>query len=224
MQTRVIVVDDEPLVRSGVAMLLGGYDDIAVIGEAADGEHALRLTTELQPDVVLMDLRMPGTDGIATILAMTADDFGPGDRPPRILALTTFNDEESVRDALRAGANGFLVKDNAPANLAAAVRSLAAGDCWLDPSIAAHVITALRDSPLPGGSPSTLLGRLTPREREILTRLASGRSNAQIAADLYLSEATVRTHISRILMKTGVGDRTKAVVLAYQSGLVQPAS
>jgi DNA-binding NarL/FixJ family response regulator len=219
----VLIVDDEPLVRGGIAMLLSGQDDVAVVGQAGDGDEALETALRLRPTVVLMDLRMPGRDGISTIGRMTEDDFWSEDRPARILALTTFDEEELVHGALRAGADGFLVKDNAPRHLLEAVRTIATGRSWLDPTVSGHVIAALRGAGLPG-SPGALLGRLTPREIEILSHIAQGRSNADIARLLVLSEATVRTHVSRILMKTGVGDRASAVVLAYQSGLVKPAS
>jgi DNA-binding NarL/FixJ family response regulator len=219
----VLIVDDEPLIRGGIAMLLSGHEDVVVVGEAGDGDEAVRAALDLQPTVVLMDLRMPGTDGISTIRRMTADHFWADDRPARILALTTFDEEELVYGALRAGADGFLVKDNAPRHLLEAVRAVASGRSWLDPTIAGHVIAALRAAGLPG-SPNALLGRLTAREQEILAHIAQGRSNTDIAGTLVLSEATVRTHVSRILMKTGVGDRASAVVLAYQSGLVRPAN
>lgn len=222
MLIEVVVVDDEPLVRGGIVMLLTGQDGLVVVGEASNADEALALVARLRPSVVLMDLRMPGLEPTLAIATLTGTD-APADRPPvRVLALTTFNDEQSVRGALRAGADGFVVKDNAPGHLVQAIRTLADGGTWLDPTVAGQLVAALRESPLPG-RPTELLGHLTPREREVLALVAGGRSNQEIARSLFLSEATVRTHVSRILMKTGVGDRASAVVLAYQSGLVSPS-
>jgi len=216
----VLVVDDEPLVRGGVTMLLGSQPDLKVVGEAGDGAAAIVLVAQLQPAVVVLDLRMPGLDGLGVIRRLAADDIGVRAGSTRILVLTTFGEHDSVHEALRSGADGFLVKENAPRHLADAVRTVAGGDAWLDPTIAGHVIASLRAAPL-AGSPDSLRDRLTPRECEVLAAVALGRSNAHVAQELFLSEATVRTHMSRILMKTGVGDRAAAVALAYQSGLVR---
>lgn len=218
---KVLVADDQALVRGGIIMLLTAQADIEVIGEAENGDEAVDKARAQRPDVVLMDLRMPGTDGITATSILSQDpNHEEQDQLTRVLVLTTFNDDESVYGALRAGASGFLVKDQAPAHLVEAVRAIAAGDSWIDSTIAAQVLRVLASVPQVG-RPTSLLARLTPREQEVLVLMASGLSNADITARLVLSEATVRTHVSRILMKTGSRDRTQAVVLAYQSGLVQ---
>lgn len=218
---RVLVADDEALVRGGIVMLLGSQPDLEVVGEAVNGDDAVAQVRSLRPDVVLMDLRMPGVDGVEATRLLTEDPVDQrADSVVKVLILTTFNDDESVYGALGAGAHGFLVKDQAPRHLVEAVRVVASGDSWIDSTVAAKVLRALGDVPRPG-HPSAAVARLTPREREILVLMASGLNNAQITERLVLSEATVRTHVSRILMKTGSRDRTQAVVLAYQSGLVR---
>lgn len=215
---RVLVVDDDALVRSGIRMLLGEAADVEVVGEAADGAAALDLAGRLSPDVVLMDLRMPGSDGIATTRVLSSGADSGGD-PPRVLVLTTFDDEQSVAAALRAGARGFLVKDGAADHLAGAIRTIAAGGSWLDPSASAAVIRLVQGLPGQDRLAAAALERLTPRERGVLALMAQGLTNEHIGRRLVLSPATVRTHVSRILMKTGAHDRSQAVVLAYQGHL-----
>lgn len=222
MSIGVVIVDDEPLIRAGIGMLLRAAPDVEVLGEADDGAGAVEVTGRLRPDVVLMDLRMPGTDGIAATRTLV-EDRAPGDAPVvKVLVLTTFDDDEAVYGALRAGASGYLLKHAAPADLATAVRRVAAGDAWLDPTVAARVIAAVAATDPHRDDPPARLARLTDREREVLVLMAHGRSNTDIADDLVISEATVRTHVNRVLMKTGAPNRTNAVVLAYQSGLVVP--
>lgn len=222
MTVTVVVADDDPLVRSGVAMLLRSAADTEVVGEAADGAAAVALARDRRPDVVLMDLRMPGTDGIAATRALTAERAEDPDLLTRVLVLTTFHDDDAVHGALRAGASGYLLKHTAPTDLVPAVRRVAAGDSWLDPAVAGRVIAALARTDPDHDDPDEQLSRLTAREREVLTLMAHGRSNDEIAAGLVLSGATVRTHVNRILMKTGTGNRTNAVILAFRSGLVDP--
>jgi len=212
---RVLVAEDEALVRAGCVMLLGAAPDIEVVGEAADGAEAVRLAAELRPDVVLTDLRMPGLDGIDATAAITA-----GADPPTVLVLTTFNEQEAVQRALAAGASGFLLKHAAPADLVTAIRHCAAGDGWLDPSVIGGVVDALRRAGPRGPATPKALEVLTARERQVLVLMARGRSNREISAELVISEATTRTHVAHVISKTGSRDRTQAVVLAYQSGLM----
>lgn len=211
--TRVLLVDDEELVRTGLRMILAAEDDIEVVGEAADGDAAARRCRELEPDVVLMDLRMPRVDGLAATRAVRALP-----RPPAVIVLTTFDLDEHVYEALAAGAVGFLLKDVPAAQLVQAIRVAAAGDAMLAPSVTRRLIARFaRPGPAPAG---TLPDDLTPRELEVLRLLAEGLSNAEIAARLYVGDATVKTHVARVLTKCGVRDRVQAVVLAYRSGLV----
>jgi DNA-binding NarL/FixJ family response regulator len=219
----VLVADDQPLVRGGIAMLLTGQPDISVVAEAGTGHEAIALAERHQPDVVVMDLKMPDLDGVTATQTLTAEGRDP-DRLVKVLILTTFNDDESVYAALRSGASGFLLKDTAPARLVEAVRTVAAGRSWIDPDVGAQVIRALTSEPSLGAPTSQRVARLTPREREVLVLMARGLSNTEISARFVLSEATVRTHVARILMKTGSRDRSQAVVLAYQSDLVRPTS
>ena len=218
----ILIADDDVLVRGGIAMLLAGESDVRLVGQAGSGDEAVRLAYELRPTLVLMDLRMPGLDGVEATRRIVDEPTLTGDEVVRVLVLTTFSDDESLHSALRAGASGFLIKDAAPRFLVEAIRSVAAGASWLDAAVAGQVIRALAAAPHPS-SPNVdegAVGRLTAREREVLQLMAAGRSNAEIRDLLVLSEATVRTHVSRILMKTGSRDRTQAVVLAYRSGLV----
>jgi DNA-binding NarL/FixJ family response regulator len=217
---RVVVADDQALVRGGILMVLAGHPQLEVIGEATNGAEAVALAGELRPDVVIMDLKMPGMDGIEATRAVVENSAG-GDDLIKVLVLTTFNDDASVLGALRAGASGFLVKDEAPIHLIDAVLAIAAGNSWIDPTVTGQVIKALGEAPRVGAGSDTRLSALTPREREVLVLMAHGMSNGDITKKLFLSEATVRTHVSRILMKTGSRDRTEGVV-AYQSRLVQP--
>ena len=220
MTIAVLVADDQPLVRAGIVMILEAEADIEVVGEASDGREALLLAVERHVDVVVMDVRMPVLDGIAATQQLTADRAAG--ETTRVLVLTTFDDDEAVYGALRAGASGFLLKHAAPRELVMAVRAVAGGDSWLDSRIAGRVLESLAGSTAVGSMTSVRLKNLTTREREVLSLISLGLSNAQIRDRLVLSEATVKTHISRILMKTGSHDRGQAIVLAYQSGLVVP--
>jgi len=216
----VVVAEDEALVRAGCVMLLNAAPDIEVLGQAGDGAEAVELARALRPDVVLMDLRMPEMDGVAATSAITDSRADGGTLSPKVLVLTTFNEEAAVQQALAAGASGFLLKHAAPDDLITAIRHCAAGDGWLDPSVIGSVIGALRRAgPRAHAAPSAL-ATLTPREREVLVLMAEGRSNAEISAQLFVSDATTRTHVGRVIAKTGSRDRTQAVVLAYQSGLM----
>jgi DNA-binding NarL/FixJ family response regulator len=217
---RVVVADDHSLVRVGIQAMLEAETDLTVVGWAADGEAAVRVTAEQQPDVVVMDMRMPGLDGAEATRRLTQEGEST-DRLVKVLILTTFDDRETLYGALLSGASGFLLKDNAPAWLVDAVRAVAAGNAWLDPTTGAHVIEALTSAPRLGLTGSDRLAHLTAREREVLVLVASGLTNAEICDRLVLSVATVRTHVARILMKTGCRDRSQAVALAYQSRLVR---
>ncbi len=214
---RVMVVDDQILVRSGFRMILEAEEDFEVVGEAGDGREAVALARQLRPDVIIMDIRMPEVDGVEA----TRQLAGPGsDDPARILILTTFDLDEYVYDAIRAGASGFLLKDTPPEELVAAVRIVAGGEALLAPSITRRLLTTFAEHPGTerGGG---VLDVLTERELEVLIHIARGRSNAEIAAQLYLGAATVKTHVGRVLMKLGLRDRVQAVVLAYETGLVE---
>ncbi len=217
---RILVADDHQVVRTGFAALLDTQTDFTVLGTAADGAEAVRMSRELRPDVVLMDVRMPGTDGIAATRQLTA-----GAGAPRIIILTTFDLDEYVYDALRAGASGFLLKDVTAERLFDAVRVVAAGEALLAPAVTRRLISEFaRLRPMAAGDPVTAVGQLTPRETEVLRLLAEGLSNPEIARRLVVTEETVKTHVSRVLHKLGLRDRTQAVVLAYESGLVRPGS
>lgn len=222
MTVRVVVVDDQELIRAGIVMLLGAEDDIEVVAEGANGDDAVALAEQHHPDVVLMDIRMAGTDGVTATRRLTADRSGDAvDRPTRVLVLTTFAEDEVLYGALRAGASGFLLKHAAPSDLPSALRKVARGDAWIDPAVAGRLIAAVSQLPVTPRA-SDLEALLTPREREVLTMIAHGMSNAEITRRLVLSEATVKTHVARVIMKTGCRDRAQAVALAYRSGLVQP--
>ncbi|MGH2406550.1 MAG: response regulator [Candidatus Limnocylindrales bacterium] len=217
-RTRVLIADDQALLRTGFRLIIGSERDLEVAGEAVDGLQAIELARRLRPDVVLMDVRMPHLDGIEATRQLLAD----GVARPRVLILTTFDLDEYVFEALRAGASGFLLKDAPADQLIAAIRVVAAGEALLAPSVTRRLIEEFaRTSPLPR-APVRGLGELTPRELEVLTMLARGRSNAEIAEALFLGNTTVKTHVGRILMKLDLRDRVQAVVLAYESGLVQP--
>ncbi len=213
--TRVLIADDQALVRRGFRMILETEADLEVVGEAADGEQAIALVTSLHPDVVLMDVRMPGVDGIEATRRITAV---AGD-VPKVIMLTTFDMDEYVYDALQAGAAGFLLKDVPPEQLVDGIREVLSGDALLSPVIVRRMIEAYLDRP-PVGRHTAALSALTPREREILVLLGRGRSNAEIAADLVVSETTVKTHVGRVLMKLGLRDRVQAVIYAYEHGVV----
>ena len=212
---RVLIADDQALMRAGFRMILDAQPDIEVVGEAIDGTDAIRHFERLTPDVVVMDVRMPAMDGIEATRRLTATD-----PPARVLILTTFDLDEYVYDALRAGASGFLLKDRPPEELVAAVRVVAAGDALLAPSVTRRLIEEFSKR-APGASRAEL-AELTDREREVLVLIARGLSNAEIARALFVAETTVKTHVGRILAKLRLRDRAQAVVLAYESGLVQP--
>ena len=212
---RVLVVDDQPLVRSGFRMVLEERADLELAGEAADGVQALELARELDPDVILMDVRMPNLDGVEATRRLVED----GARA-RILVLTTFDLDEYVYAAIKAGASGFLLKDVEPAELVDAIRVVAAGNSLFGPEATERLVSRFSQSPAEGDLRS--LDALTEREREILRLLATGLSNAELAQQLFLSETTVKTHVSSVLRKLGVRDRVQAVIAAYDAGLVSP--
>jgi DNA-binding NarL/FixJ family response regulator len=219
MSIRVLIADDQALVRSGFRMVLDAEDDLEVVGEAANGRQAIDSVRRLKPDVVLMDIRMPELDGIAATREIAGDD---GDALARVLILTTFDLDEYVYDALGAGASGFLLKDAPPEQLIAGIRVVAAGEALLAPAITRRLIEDFsRARPARSETPPGL-DELTPRELEVLGLLARGLSNAEIAESLIVGETTVKTHVARVLMKLGLRDRVQAVVLAYESGLVTP--
>lgn len=217
---RVVVVDDQALVREGLRALLDRAADIEVVGEAADGRGAVHVTRRLRPDVVLMDVRMPGTDGIAATEQILGDETLVA---TRVVVLTTFDTDEHVFAAIRAGASGFLLKDTSPDALRDAVRVVARGESLLSPAVTARVMKAARSG---AASPAAVdrLAPLTDREREVLAQVGRGLSNDEIAQVLFISPATARTHVGRLLTKTGARDRSGLVVLAYESGLVRPGS
>ncbi len=219
---RVLVVDDQPLIRAGLAALLRAAPGIDVVGEAGDGQRAVILAGERQPDVILMDLRMPGLDGIAATEQILASATEPR---PRILVLTTFDSDEYVFAALRAGACGFLLKDVGPERLLAALATAAAGDVPLAPSVTRRLLQARWPAQSPAAAqrpPPDAVVHLTGREREVLRLVARGLSNREIAELLVVTEATVKTHLNRLMAKLGVTSRAQAVVLAYEAGLVSP--
>jgi DNA-binding NarL/FixJ family response regulator len=215
---RVLVVDDQRIVRAGFRAMLDAHDDIDVVGEAADGREAVDLSARLDPDVVLMDIRMPGMDG----LEATARIVDGATDTPRVLVLTTFDLDEYVYDALHAGASGFLLKDATEQELLTAVRVVAAGDALLAPSVTRRLIADFARRPRPRRAPSGAIDRLTPRETEVVTLVAQGMSNAEIAGYLVVTEQTVKTHVSSVLTKLGLRDRVQIVVFAYESGMVTP--
>jgi DNA-binding NarL/FixJ family response regulator len=215
---RVLVVDDQALVRAGFRKLLDGVEGISVVGEAADGRQGVDVATTTCPDVVLMDIRMPHLDGIEATRRITAATDS------RVLILTTYDMDEYVYNALRAGASGFLLKDAPPEQLIAAIHALAAGDALLDPSVTRRLIETFARAPVPDPQMQARLAQLSARERDVLARIARGRSNAEIGAELFLSAATVKSHVSNVLAKLAVRDRVQAVVYAYESGLVKPGA
>jgi DNA-binding NarL/FixJ family response regulator len=217
-ETRVVLVDDQELVRSGLRRILRRRDGFDIVAECADGAELPAVLAEHEVDVVLMDLRMREVDGITATQRLTADDASPP-----VLVLTTFDDDEMLSGALRAGAAGFLLKDSSADDLIRAVRAVAAGDSWLDPAVTGRVLSGYRSS-APSGPPATdtTPDALTARELEVLLAMAAGRSNSEIADDLFISELTVKSHIGRIFTKLGLRDRPAAIVYAYDHGLVSP--
>jgi DNA-binding NarL/FixJ family response regulator len=216
--TRVLIADDDDLMRAGLVELLAGEAEIDVVGEASTGREAVERARRLDPDVVLMDVRMPDLDGIgaARELARAAPDA-------KVLILTTFEQDDYIFGALRAGASGFLLKRTRPEELIAAVRTIAGGDSLLSPSVTRRVIDRMAQQPSPDFSDQAKLDELTPREREVLDLLARGMSNREIAAALVVEESTIRSHVKRILMKLDLRDRVQAVIFAYEIGLNRPA-
>lgn len=219
MSIRVLLADDQAMVRAGFRMIVESQGDIDVVGEAADGEEAIVAARRLLPDVVLMDVQMPGKGGLAATKVITAE---PGVLS-RVVILTTFERDEYIFDALQAGASGFLLKNAPSEDLVQAIRVVAAGDALFAPSVTRRIIERFAQPPL-RAEHRAQLDDLTPRELEVLTSLAGGKSNAELAAELYVTEGTIKTHVSSILLKLGLRDRVQAVVLAYESGLVRPGA
>jgi DNA-binding NarL/FixJ family response regulator len=213
---RVLIVDDQELVRAGLRGILRSRYGFDVVGECADGAGVPTAVATLEPDIVLMDVRMPGVDGVTATARLRAAP----DAPP-VLVLTTFDDDEALAGALRAGAAGFLLKGVPGEDLQRAVRAVADGGAWLDPAVTGRVLRTYRGAPAPA-LPGADLGTLTAREREVLALIGQGRTNAEIAADLVLGEGTVKTHVNHLFTKLGLRDRAAAVVLAFDSGLVRP--
>jgi DNA-binding NarL/FixJ family response regulator len=216
---RVLLADDQALIRAGFRMLIDAASDLEVVGEATDGAQAVELARTRRADVVLMDIRMPGVDGLEATRRIAADDDLAG---VRVVILTTFESDDYVYQALRAGASGFLLKDTEPADLLQAVRVVARGDALLSPSVTRRLITDIVSRPERPPVSGEILARLTEREREVMTLVAAGLSNDEIAAQLFLSPLTSKTHVSRILTKLNARDRAQLVVMAYESGLVTP--
>jgi DNA-binding NarL/FixJ family response regulator len=216
MSIRVVLADDQPLIRSGLRVLIADTGDITVVGEAGTGGEAVRLARETRPDVVVMDIRMPGMDGIEATRQVTAEP-----QPPAVLMLTTFDDDDYVYGALRAGASGFLVKDMALDDILGAIRVVAAGDALIAPAVTRRLIGAFVERPAPApSSPRRPVGGITEREREVLTLVGRGRSNTEIAADLHISVATAKAHVARLFTKLDARDRVHLVIIAYEMGLV----
>jgi DNA-binding NarL/FixJ family response regulator len=220
MSIRVLLVDDQELVRTGFRMILADEDGIEVVGEAANGREALESAARLRPDVIVMDIRMPVMDGVEATRQLTGDVAGSG---RRVLVLTTFDDDEHVVEALRAGASGFLLKDVAPADFVRAIRVVAAGDALIAPSVTRRLLDRFARLAIPADERhADALRQLTQREQEVLRLVAQGLSNGEIAERLTLAEPTVKTHVSHLLMKLDLRDRAQLVVLAYEVGIVRP--
>jgi DNA-binding NarL/FixJ family response regulator len=220
---RVLLVDDQPLLRTGFRMILEAEPDIAVVGEAGDGLAAIDAARALSPDVVLMDVRMPRLDGVAATRVLVREAPAAAPCTPRVLILTTFDLDEYVVDALRAGASGFLLKDVPPEDLVSAIRTVAAGDAVVAPSVTRRLLDRFAASlPAPSQRPPAAVDSLTERELDVLRLVAQAKSNNEIARELYVSETTVKTHVGHLLTKLGLRDRVQAVVLAYETGLVKP--
>ncbi|MEV0897462.1 response regulator transcription factor [Actinoplanes sp. NPDC049802] len=214
MTISVVIADDQRMLRAGLRMVIETEPDMNVVGEASDGVEAVAVARRLRPDVVLMDIAMPRQDGLSATRALLATA-----NPPRIIVLTTFDTDENLYRALQAGASGFLLKVSSPEHLITAIRVVAGGEALLDPAVTTRVISAFAGRP--GPEPPAEVGELTPRELDVLRLLARGMSNGEIAAALTVGEATVKTHVARVLMKLGLRDRVQAVVYAYESGLVR---
>ena len=219
MSLRVVVADDQSMVRAGFRSLLNEEPGLEVVGEAADGEQAVAAVRRFKPDVALMDIRMPNVDGLEATRRIVADGLAT-----RILILTTFDLDEYVYEGLRAGASGFLLKDASPEQLIAAIHVVAEGEAVLAPTVTRRVVEAFARIPVADGELRAALDSLTAREREVLRLLARGRSNAEVARELVVSEATAKTHVRHVLAKLDLRDRVQAVVFAYESGLVQPGA
>ncbi|MFI6843138.1 response regulator [Kitasatospora sp. NPDC050467] len=219
MSIRVVLVDDQPLVRSGLRVIMADHPDLDVVGEAGSGTEAVRLAREVSPDVVVMDIRMPGMDGIEATRLITAASGST-----RVLVLTTFDEDEHVYGALRAGASGFAVKDMAVDDILAAIRVVAAGDALIAPGVTRRLIADFLDRPGPVSdpAPARAIEGITEREREVLTLVGRGRSNAEIAEELFISVATAKSHVARLLSKLGARDRVQLVITAYETGLAHP--
>lgn len=222
MTIEVLIADDQAMVRAGFAALLNAHDGILVTGQAADGAEAVSLAARLDPDVILMDVRMPGLDGIGATRRILGPSY-PAAKVPRILMLTTFDIDDYVYDALEAGASGFLLKDALPDELVHAVRVIAAGDALLAPSVTRRLIAQFGAQRPRRATGANRLADLTEREREVLVLIGQGRSNGEIAASLFIAEQTVKTHVGKVLAKIGARDRVQAVIFAYDAGLVEPA-
>lgn len=223
MTVSVLIADDQAMVRAGFAALLDAHEGIRVLGQAATGAEAVTMAARLDPDVILMDVRMPEVDGIEATRRILGPTY-PAAHVPRILMLTTFDIDDYVYDALEAGASGFLLKDALPEELVHAVRVVAAGDALLAPSVTRRMIEQFAGRRPRAPRASTVLAELTDREREVLLLIGRGRSNSEIASDLFIAEQTVKTHVGKVLSKLGLRDRVHAVILAYDTGLVEPAS
>jgi DNA-binding NarL/FixJ family response regulator len=219
VSVRILLADDQELVRAGLEMIIDATEDLQVVGQAEDGEQAVELARRLKPDVVLMDVRMPAMDGIDATRRIVGQRAGD---TPRVLMLTTFDLDEYVFGAFKAGASGFLVKDAPRDQIVEGIAAVAAGEALASPSVTRRLIERFADAPGPAPARPPELDELTPREAEVLELMARGLSNTELAARLYLSEKTVKTHVGRILMKLGVRDRVQAVILAYEAGVVVP--
>ena len=222
MSIRILLADDQPLVRAGLAMLIDKEPDMTVVGDASNGVQALELALTLKPDIVVMDVQMPEMDGVEATRLIVGSQDGGSEAPPQVIVLTTFNVDDAVHRAIRAGAAGFVLKDAAPDDLPAAIRNVAAGDAWLDPKVTRRLLPEFAARPLKEVPTPEQLAALTPREREVLRLVAFGWPNARIAEHLFVGTATVKTHVGRTLMKLGLNDRSAAVAAAYQCGLVKP--
>ncbi|WP_405867590.1 response regulator transcription factor [Streptomyces sp. NBC_01515] len=214
MTVRIVLADDQPLIRAGLRMVIAATPDLEIVGEAGTGTEAVRIVRELRPDVVVMDIRMPGMDGIEATRMITSNASAP-----RVLILTTFDDDNNVYAALRAGASGFLVKDMALDDILAATRVVAAGDALIAPSVTRRLIEEFANRPA-AAAPPQRLDAITEREREVLTLVGRGLSNSEVAAELFIGHATAKTHVARLLTKLDARDRVQLVIIAYRAGLV----